>query len=284
MPGRLMVGQRTLNPFIMVRIHTGQPRKPIVPTFCFLYNFHMSEEAILIHGWSPYLYNKNLEASPVESIGWQRSPDLLGRLSQDFDLSYYNLPGFCGVSEPKEAKYDVEDFANDFDVWLKSNGKTPKLIVGYSFGGAVALMHKVLTHDETPTVLISPAIFRGSSNKSNFANYSKRYIPESWEDRFRHYYQLAMSQYYREGTPFLRETYNTIARRDLRSQLSEVDSGSLCLIYGEKDLDTPWNIVREDVENSGASYHVIATGAHNVVQTHPDEIVRNISLFLHKNK
>lgn len=240
----------------------------------------MSNEAVLIHGWDPQFYNGNVTANPSETVAWERRPELLKLLSQDFDLGYYNLPGFSGVAEPVEDRYDVEDFAKSFGEWADKQEKSPKLIIGYSFGGAAALMHKALSNDPTPTVLISPAIYRGESTRSGIAHHAKRYIPQRWEDQFRHLYQFAMSTYYRKGTPFLRHTYNTIVRRDLRDLLSAVDASSLYVIYGERDHDTPWNLVSDKVQKSNIGYHVIASGGHNIGETHPEEIVKQISLFL----
>lgn len=244
----------------------------------------MPSEAILIHGWDPQFYNVNVTDNPPENIAWEHRSGLLNLLSQEFDLGYYNLPGFCSICEPNEGLYDVEDFARNFGEWTEQQKKSPKLIIGYSFGGAVALMHKMLSNDSTPTVLISPAIYRRESKRSGVAHLAKRYVPQIWEDQVRHLYQLAMSTYHRNGTPFLRRTYNTIVRRDLRGLLNTVDASSLYLIYGEKDRDTPWDLVRPQVQDSNIGHHVMASGDHNIGQTHPEEIVQKIALFLQQNK
>ncbi len=237
----------------------------------------MQSKAILIHGWDLNYYNSKIPENTGEGIAWSHRSALIEGLSQNFDINYYNLPGFAGNPEPDAKLYDVENFAKNFSKWKNENVSDSALIVGYSFGGAVALMHKVLTKDPTPTILISPAIFRGESLRSDAGRITKNLVPDIWESQLRHLYQLFASQYYREGTPFLRNTYNCVVRRDLRYLLDEVDPSGIFLIYGEKDTDTPWDLVKEDVERNSIGYHVIGSGAHNIGQTHPVEILEQIS-------
>lgn len=244
----------------------------------------MSAEAILIHGWDPNYYNSKTPETQDESLAWSHRPELIGLLAERFNLRYYNLPGFVGNPEPAATLYDVEDFANSFGVWKDTECPNPALIIGYSFGGAVALTYKALTQDPTPTALISPAIFRGEGIHSEIAHHVKGLVPGMWVDHFRHLYQFAASRYYREGTPFIRASYNTIVRRDLRPLLDQVDPGGIFLIYGEKDRDTPWEQVREMVETAGLPHHIIADGEHNIGQTSPFEIVEHIDRFLEQGK
>ena len=244
----------------------------------------MNTEAILIHGWDPKYYNSKTPETQDESLAWSHRPELVNLLSERFDLRYYNLPGFVGKPEPETEFYDIEDFANSFKVWKDTECPNPALIIGYSFSGAVALVHEALTQDPTPTVLISPAIFRGEGLRSGVAHRVKGMVPEMWTNHFRHLYQTIASKYYREGTPFLRKSYNTIVRRDIRPLLNQTDPGGILLIYGEHDSDTPWELVRDEVIRLGLSHHVIADGEHNIGQTSPLEIVEHIDEFLQQRK
>lgn len=240
----------------------------------------MRDEAVLIHGWNPDLYNANVPENSDESIGWSKQSALVGLLSERFNLNYYNLPGFCGQNEPAVNHYDVEDFADEFARWKESNVPNPSVIVAYSFGGAVALGYKARYNDPTPVVLISPAIYRGESVRSGVASVAKHVIPVPLIDYFKHLYQFAWSPYYRKGTPFLRSTYDTIVRRDLRPLLGQVDPGGVFLVYGLKDEDTPWDLVKDKVEQAGINYHLIANGAHGIGITHPNEIMEVINKYL----
>ncbi|PIR42379.1 hypothetical protein CO058_01160 [candidate division WWE3 bacterium CG_4_9_14_0_2_um_filter_35_11] len=64
--------------------------------------------------------------------------------------------------------------------------------------------------------------------------------------------------------------------------LLEIDSGGILLIYGTKDSSTPLSIVEDKTLQAGLDYVVIPDGAHNIGQTHPQEIAGNIYSFLHK--
>lgn len=244
----------------------------------------MKDEAILIHGWDPNYYNSQVEDKDSESIAWSHRSEFTNQLEEQFDLNYYNLPGFCGVAEPEAEKFDVENFTDGFAEWLKLQDKQPKLLIGYSFGGAILLDYKARYKDETPAVLISPAIFREETARSGVAKNLRPLIPQPLLNYFKHLYQLSISEYYRNGTPFLRRTYDIVVRRDLRSLLKKVDPGGMFLIYGTNDDATPWDLVKKSVEKSGIDYHLIAGGQHGIGQTHPDEIIQSINNFLQKEK
>lgn len=240
----------------------------------------MSDEAILIHGWNPDLYTENTPKDSDENFGWSKQSELTDLLSTRFNLNYYNLPGFCGTSEPTSDKFNVEDFADNFAEWKNARVTDPSVIIGYSFGGAVVLDYKARYEDPTPAVLISPAIYRGESARSDIARGAKKLIPEPMLDYFKHLYQLSMSPYYRKGTPFLRSTYDTIARRDLRPLLDQVDPSGVFLIYGLRDEDTPWDLVKDKVEQAGINYYLISDGGHRIGITHPREIIQLINNYL----
>ncbi len=240
----------------------------------------MKADAVLIHGWDPNYYNAKVGENAPTEVAWSHRPELVRLLSERFEVSFYNLPGFAGTPEPQIASYDVENFAQEYAEWQKNSQVHAKLLIGYSFGGAVALAYKALTGDKIPTVLISPAIFRGSSTKSNIGHLAKSLVPEVWSEHFRSLYQTLTSRYYREGTPFLRNSYNRIVRRDLRQMLYKVDPGGLMLIYGSRDADTPWVLVKDDVDKLNLSHHVIAGGGHNIGQTNAGDIAQFITTFL----
>ncbi len=238
----------------------------------------MSKTAILIHGWSPNRYTTRIK-NPYPSFGWDHMPELTSLLSKNFKLKYYNLPGFCGEPEPNKDHFDVEDFTNVFAKWMKKEGHNAKVIIGYSFGGAIALDYKVRSKTHIPIILISPAIIRANTLKSNVAALIKRLFPKVVSGKLRRIYQNITSEYYRKGTPFLKNTYNIIVRRDLRPLLKKINSKEVLLIYGTHDSATPWNLVEKTVVNNKLKYQLFQDGNHNIGQTHPREIVEKIRQF-----
>ncbi len=241
-------------------------------------------QAILIHGWDPKYYNKNIPGPIMADIAWSHRPELIKLLAKRFSLKYFNLPGFCGMPEPDKLYFEVEDFADYFAKWRRVNTSNAKLIIAYSFGGPVALTQKVQDHDPTPLILISPALRRGETLRSRVASVAKTIIPKVLTSYLKNYYQKMASDYYRQGTPFLRSTYDVVVRQDMSYLLAKVDPTSTFLIYGDQDQDTPWSQVKEGVIKNDLSYRIIKNGRHNIGQTHPEEIVETIKNFLKKKK
>lgn len=236
---------------------------------------------VLIHGWDPDYYNSKMSDKPVqEDIVWKHRSQLILSLGSSFNISYFNLPGFCGVPEPKKDYFDVEDFTNNFADWVKRQEKPPELILGYSFGGVIALDYKVRHAPDIPVVLISPALVRGTSLKSQLAQHGKNLIPKVVFQQLKSYYQRLFSRYYREGDEFLQKSYDHIARRNFANSLTQVDRTSILLIYGDQDTSTPWSLVKDRVTDANLDHYLITNGGHAIGQTHPKEIVAAINAFL----
>ncbi len=243
------------------------------------------KEMVLIHGWDTNCYNSKIIDKPVaENIAWTHRNQLLSLLSSNFRLTYFNLPGFCGTPEPKKDYFNVEDFTNYFNTWISKQEKQPEIILGYSFGGVVALDYKVRYKLNIPIILISPALLRSTSLKSRLAQHGKNLIPEVLSKQLKGQYQHLFSKYYREGSSFLRNSYDHIVRRDMSRELAQVDKNSILLIYGAKDTSTPWLAVKDKTSEADLDYLLIANGEHSIGQTHPKEIVDAINAFLNKNE
>lgn len=243
------------------------------------------KEMVLIHGWDPDYYNNRIGNRPIqEDIAWEHRNQLTSFLGSEFKLSYFNLPGFCGIPKPKKDYFDVEDFTNNFADWFTRQEKPPELILGYSFGGVIALDYKIRYESDIPVVLVSPALARSTSLKSWLAQQGKNLIPEVISQQLKSYYQRLFSRYYREGDEFLQKSYDHIARRDFANSLTQVDRTSILLIYGAQDTSTPWSLVKDKVTGANLDHYLVANGGHTIGQTHPDEIVKAINAFLKKNE
>lgn len=239
----------------------------------------MKNEAILVHGWDPNYYNSKLPPA-TEETGWSHRNELIRSLEKQFRIKYIGLPGFCGVPEPVADSFNVEDFADYFAQQKNSLSQVPRVIIGYSFGGAVTLFYKAKYKDPTPLVLVSPALVRQSSTKSTLAKFIKGFLPQRSVPILKQSYQFLMSDYYRSGTPFLRSSYDRIVREDLSDLLSTVPAKQLCFIYGEIDEDTPWRLVKDQILNFKHQYNIIAGGGHNIGATHPDLIASIVKAFI----
>lgn len=246
----------------------------------------MFSDAIFVHGWDPDKYNKLLPATDLreESIGWSKSPDFIDLVSEEFSVDYCNMPGFCGVVEPQKISYSVEDFADYLNLWKQSGSRNPKFILGFSFGGAVALFHKVKFRDKLPIVLVSPAIKRRETLKSQIGHQAKKFVPSAAVDVVKKIYQGFASEYYRRGTPFLRATYDKIVREDLTRMIWLVPPGEALFIFGEHDLETPWELVKDAVTGAGHNYLLIQDAGHSMIKSHPHTVVTAIKQFVNGQK
>jgi pimeloyl-ACP methyl ester carboxylesterase len=240
----------------------------------------MKKELVLIHGWDPRYYNYKLPGSSPENITWQHRKSLIELLSREFVLRYFNLPGFGGTPEPNEPAYEVEDFTQSFSKWMQRNGKDVAAIIGYSFGGVIALDYKSRIDLDIPTVLIAPALMRSQSWRSKLASRMKKLLPGAMTDKARDSYQRIFSTYYREGTSFIRNSYNLIVRRNMAGLLSKVDPKTTFLIYGTGDKSTPWDLVKDEVVKAKIKHHLISNGGHNIGHSHPNEISVQIKNFM----
>lgn len=240
----------------------------------------MKQDLILIHGWGTQNYNKNIKGEEyAAAIAWKNRTKFINLLSSKYKLYFYNLPGFCGVSEPDKTSFNLDDFTDHFSNWLKNKNLNSPIIVGYSFGGAIALYYKVRSKSKSPVVLISPALKRRVTTKSGIASYFKHIVPKRCFQHLKSLYQLIFSQYYRQGTAFLRKSYDLVVRLDIRILLKKVSKKEIFLIYGDSDSSTPVKYVKKQLNSYHLPYHIIPNGGHNIGGTHPEEIVKHINQF-----
>lgn len=242
----------------------------------------MKPTLVLIHGWGVSGYNHLLlHLSQDASSSWKNRPELISLLNQNFHLSYFNLPGFYGTPEPKVSYYQMEDFVEHFSSWLKSKQIKPDYILGVSFGGALALNYKIISRSKVKLILVSPALMRSNSIKSILANKIKTIIPETVSKVLKPIYQKIFSKYYRQGTSFIRNSYDHIARLDSRPLLKHISPNELLLIYGDCDTATPASLVQN---YSSHKVHLVPGGGHEIGSTHPQEIIDEINSYFTSSK
>lgn len=235
----------------------------------------MQKKILLIHGWDYRNYTKN---GGVDA--WANRSQFVEMLRKQFEVISINLPGFCGTPDPSRP-WTLNDFTNYVGEIIEQ--EKPNLILGYSFGGAIALQWKRLTRDVTvETFLVSPAILRRykQSDLSTVQKLFKAILPQDFVSVLRDFYliHIVKNPYYIQATKVMRETYRNIVSIDLSEDLLYVKD-SLTLVYGEKDSATPPNLVQEalDQSSSGHSLHIIAGGGHDIANSHTDKLISIIT-------
>ena len=238
------------------------------------------KELVMIHGWDPNFYTNNLQENhQYKGVAWINRKELISKLRSQFDVKFFDLAGFSGKAEPKSKFYDIENFSDDLNTWLLNENIEPLALIGYSFGGAVALNYKLRYKARTPVVLISPALTRKESTFSAIGNVSKDFVPGVVKEQLKSVYQYIFSKYYRHGSPFIRQSYDNIVRRNTSNDLEKVNCKDILLIYGTKDSSTPWIEVKDIVIKMGIN-HILINGGHNIGETNAVDIFNAITDFV----
>ncbi len=229
------------------------------------------KKILLIHGWNYTNYS-----STKCSDAWANRTNFVSELEKHFEVIKPNLPGFCGTADPGNP-WNIDDFFQYVDKIIQQ--EKPDMLLGYSFGGALALHWKYLTKDKNiKAILVSPAIIRqyAEKNPTNLQKVIKRILPQKIVEQLRYLYLSIVKKnpYYTNATPVMRNTYRNIVGVDLRSELIAL-SEPIVLIYGEKDTATPAGLIRKTVEKSKTAHvlEIIANGGHDIANSHTSELV-----------
>lgn len=198
-------------------------------------------------------------------------------LKKEYNVYTINFPGFCGEKEPNK-EWDIEDFASYVNDYIKKNKLNIDIILGYSFGGAVAVSYKKLYGQNEKLFLVAPAIIRNHNNSKKFVKTPK--IIEGLRKILRNLYVIYVvgTPEMKYGTKFLRNTYQIIVRRDLREDLEKISTDDLLLIYGDKDKAVnPEEINKTLKDNYRKRVIMIKDADHdNIVTDYVLELVKSL--------
>lgn len=113
------------------------------------------KKILLLHGWN----YRNYTSMTNEKDAWHNRIKFVQKLEEKYEVYKINFPGFCGEKEPSMT-WNLKDFANYVKEYLEKNNLQVDYIIGYSFGGAVAIEYNRLFDNKQKLILISPAIVR----------------------------------------------------------------------------------------------------------------------------
>ena len=225
---------------------------------------------LLLHGWN----YKNYTSMTSEKDAWHNRKAFVDMLKKDNEIYIINFPGFCGEKEPKAKYWDLEDYANYVNDYIKKNNLNIDYIIGYSFGGAVAIKYTEMYDINQKLILISPAIVRNTINSKKMIKTPK--ILEPIRNIIRDFYliKIKKNKYMIHGTKFLNETYQHIVRISLLDSLKNIDYKNINIIYGDKDnMVNPkqvFNSVNDDLKKR---IIFIQNGSHDIANTHTKELI-----------
>lgn len=224
---------------------------------------------LLIHGWD---YDNYHHRNPNKDA-WENRKKFIEYLKKYYDVVYPNLPGFGICSEPKDKKWTLDDYAKYISEYVENNNINPDFVLGYSFGGAVAIRYKTNYNKKTRLILVSPAIVRNKVKNVHFIKTPK--ILDSVRRKIRDLYVI----YYlktpemKYGTNFLRNTYQVIVREELINELKLFNSNDYIIVYGENDnMVDPNRVIGEVNQKIKKRIKVIKNGGHDIANSHTKEL------------
>lgn len=231
------------------------------------------KKILLIHGWN----YRNYTSQTKEKDAWHNRPELVKELKKKFEVYTLNLPGFCGEKEPNTA-WDLNDYAKYIDDYLKSKNLKVDYILGYSFGGAIAVTYYLNYGKKEKLILVSPAISRNHDKSRKFIKTPKCLTKIRNIIRDIYLIKIVKTNEMVYGTKFLRNTYQKIVRVDLKEELIKIPSDKLLIIYGEKDNMVKPNEVNNFLDKKYKKrVHFIKEGDHNIGKTHYKKIIEIIN-------
>lgn len=244
------------------------------------------KKILLLHGWN-YANYKNVANNPNETP-WHNRQEFIDLLqSQGFELTTPSFPGFVGYEDgdPKK-EWFIDDYVNYCNELVESH--RPDVLLGYSFGGAVATLWKTKfgVNSQIKLILISPALEREYTVKSNIKILNLKYIvPKNLLSFARDLYLrfVVKNPYYTKGTIFLKNSYLNIVKVKCGNQLFKIRPEQMLLVFGSNDTATPPDLLTKMFKgnkNLSKQIIVISGGGHDIANTHAEEIVEKIKNFM----
>lgn len=203
------------------------------------------------------------------------------KLKKQYKIYAPDLPGFSNT--PISRPYNVNDFDNFLEKYLKDNKIVSPILIGHSFGGTIAT-NFATTHSISKLVLVDAAIVRPTQTLSqkiiaSFSPIMKPIISPIRPFLYR-LLKLNNSDYYQITNPNLKKTFQTIIRQDLTDKLPHIKIPTL-IIWGDKDTSTPLSdaqIIHSQISNS--KLIVYPNSTHFAYLEHPDQFIKDLKLFI----
>ena len=229
------------------------------------------EKVLLIHGW-----NANNYYGRTDTIAWQNRIKFVKELEKIYEVYYPDLPGFGLNKEPNDKSWNIENYAKYINDYIKFNNLKIDFIIGYSFGGVVALKYKKLYNPDIKEILIAPALIRNYRKSKTFIKTPKFLNPLRRVVRDVYVTKVIKTKEMAYGTRFLRNTYQNIVRIDSIKELMTCNPLDFTIIYGKfDDLVNPDVVISRVNENFKKRIYLI-NGEHDIANTNTEELINII--------
>lgn len=219
--------------------------------------------------------------------GWGVSSEIFKPLyyflREDFNVYDLDLPGFGNT--PIEKIMTLKNYADFVYEFLKKNQIQNPVIIGHSFGGAVAVKFALLYPNEIlKLILVDASAVRQPRRQmiliKKIADILKPLLPEKLRKFILKLFGYDKTDYAQIESPKLKETFKNVISEDLSPYFSLIKIPTL-IIWGEKDLITPLNEGKLIAKNIlGAKLEIIKNAGHFVFLEKPEEFIKLIKDFV----
>lgn len=213
-----------------------------------------------------YLVSENfqIERAIIFLPGWNSPAEIFSNQIKIDNFLAINLPGFFGSEKPLTI-WGTSDYVSFLSEFLNKLAITNPILVGHSFGGAVALRY-ASKNSVKKLILIGAAIVRTKTSKTRIyylgAKILKTLAPWLAKKMRKSFYgRIGAMDYLESGQ--MADIYQKVIREDSQSFLKDVQNIPVTLIWGEKDLATPLaqaNLIKKQLPNS--HFYILADAGH----------------------
>lgn len=228
----------------------------------------LSKNLVFIHGWGA-------TAKIFETVFYY--------LKDDFNIHYFDLPGFGNTTIEKVMT--LKDYAEFVFKFLEKNNIKEPIIIGHSFGGAIAIKLALLYPGNiSKLILVSASAIRQRRYKiiliKKISDFIKPFLPEKLRKLILKILRLDKTDYAKIDSPKLKKTFKNIINDDLSIYLPTIKIPTL-VIWGEKDNITPLTegeLMAKLIPN--ARLLVIKNAGHFRFLEKPEEFAIHIKKFI----
>jgi len=186
------------------------------------------KDILLLHGWG-----QNIQM--MQPVG--------DRFADKFRITILDFPGFGESSEP-EVVWDISDYANMLEEFVKKTGIKKPIIIAHSFGGRVAIRYSAYNPIEKLVLFGSPCI-KVKQNLSLSVRILKglKKLPgmDAFGEKMKKYIG---SRDYKAASPTMRKILVEVVNEDLSKYARAIEQPTL-LIWGEYDTEAPVRDAKE---------------------------------------
>jgi pimeloyl-ACP methyl ester carboxylesterase len=252
----------------------------------------ISDKQVVVNGLLTHYRQRTVAKSKDHVLflhGWGDSATTFTGLQNQLNVSTIavDLPGFGGTNAPKEV-WGLNDYANFVGAFLAKTEESPRVIIGHSNGGAIAirgLANGSLT-SQSLILLASAGIrdqYKGKKKVLRLAAKGAKLLtkplPKSTQTKLKKkaYSVIGSDLFVAEH---LQETFKKVVTDDIQLDAAKVSQPTL-LIYGENDTATPvryGELLRDQMKQG--KLVVLPDAGHFIHHDQAEQVTRHIAEFI----